>query len=40
MALLGISPDGEVEEVLPPLENLIVTEPPPEGIVRDDDDLI
>jgi len=35
-ALLGISPDGEEE--LPPLENIIEVEPPPEGMLRDSDE--
>ena len=36
-ALLGINPDGE-EEALPPLENIIEVEPPPEGLLRDTDE--
>jgi DNA-directed RNA polymerase subunit beta' len=35
-ALLGINPDGE--EALPPLENIIEVEPPPEGLLRDADE--
>ncbi|MCL4505301.1 MAG: DNA-directed RNA polymerase subunit beta' [Chloroflexi bacterium] len=38
MALLGISPDGE--EILPPLDNIIGIEPPPEGLLRDADEDI
>ncbi len=38
MALLGINPDGE--EVLPPLDNIIGIEPPPEGLLRDTDEDI
>ena len=35
-ALLGINPDGD--ESLPPLENIIALEPPPEGLLRDTDE--
>ncbi|MCL5996659.1 MAG: DNA-directed RNA polymerase subunit beta' [Chloroflexi bacterium] len=37
MALLGINPDGE-EEPTPVLDNIISTEPPPEGLLRDPDE--